>query len=198
MLIGYVSQSVRKLSRVAFWGIITALPSNINTCYSFQPAAPFLITEDLPGRWPGQQPLYTAQSERYYRLSSTTGFQAWFRAKLLARPGYMECWVESLCMKRFWLLYMWDGAQTENSTSWELVKPWKWWYQDHFLINKLVCMYINHQIEGFYWFISLLTEDISLIFLCCKQYSTSAPRPTRAVYFLKHCPGQLVCRKGLF
>ncbi len=48
---------------MAFLGVIRALQSNINKCYSPQPAAPSpLLTEDLPGSWPG----------RYMRMDTGT------------------------------------------------------------------------------------------------------------------------------
>ncbi len=43
-------ESVRKLSRVAFWGVIGALHSGINICYTPLACISPLKTEDLPGR----------------------------------------------------------------------------------------------------------------------------------------------------
>jgi hypothetical protein len=39
-----------KLSRVAFWGVIRALQSDINICYTPQISAPHYINKDLPGQ----------------------------------------------------------------------------------------------------------------------------------------------------
>ncbi len=92
---------------VAFGGVIRALQSNLNLCYS-----PGLQLPTFNWRSAGQlagpvhengQPL-TTQSVQHHSLSGTISFRLLACYSLLpARPGYMSCWVESLCMKCFWV-----------------------------------------------------------------------------------------------
>ncbi len=92
-------------------GGIRAFQSNISIYYSPspQPAAPQLKL-NRPAHENGQ-PL-TTQSAWYNSLSGTTSFRLQACYGLLpARPGYMTCWVESLCMKRFCFMHPIDVTQ---------------------------------------------------------------------------------------
>jgi len=85
-------------------GGVRALQSNINICYSPQPAAPHLKLkicwvaarpEHENGHWTA--PIITVCT--IPQMASTISFRHQVYYGLLpARPGYMVCWVESLCM----------------------------------------------------------------------------------------------------
>jgi hypothetical protein len=117
--IGYKSRKCTQAVQGGLLWVIRALQSNINICYS-PPACNFkLITEDLPGSWPGRymkmdspkQNSLVPQFVRYHSLSGTICLclQA-CNVLLQTRPGYMTCWVESLCMKRFWTFLSWHST----------------------------------------------------------------------------------------
>jgi hypothetical protein len=93
------------LFRVAFWGVHKCTPVKYKHMI-FPPAcsSPHII-KDLLGSWPGRymrmdsgHPL-TTQSVRFHSLSGTISVRLQECYGLLpARPGYMACWVESLCV----------------------------------------------------------------------------------------------------
>ncbi len=111
---------------MAFWRVTRALQSYEHGLYS-KACISQLITETLFGNWSGgymrtdsfsQHSLYGTTVCPVPNASASKGVMS----LLPARPGYMACWVERLCMKCFWYSQYRGAAYREEKD-----KERGWW-----------------------------------------------------------------------